>query len=395
LGLPATGTWTLTRYSPAVGTTGTGSSTTVSGIPTGTYNFSVANQAGCVSSLSLNVVIPAQPATPSAPTIGTVTQPTLAVPTGSAVLNGLPASGAWIITRLPDNVTTAGSGVTFTETGLEGGLYTFTVTNILGCTSLPSAEVTISTPGKPDVIITDPPAGCNPGKVDITAASVTEGSTTGLTFTYWTDEAATQAYATPAAASPGTYYIKGTTVSGYFDIKPVVVTTVDPPVPDAGPDQFLAAENSTTLAAVTEAGDTGTWSIVSGDGTITDITDPSSPVTNLADGPNVLKWVIIRGTCPADSDNVTIVVGDVKMPTMITPNGDNKNEYFVVLGIESLGKTELIVFDRRGAEVFRNSEYDNKWNGVDYNENPLANDTYFYLLKAPKRTLSGYIVIRR
>ena len=32
--------------------------------------------------------------------------------------------------------------------------------------------------------------------------------------------------------------------------------------------------------------------------------------------------------------------------------------------------------------VFKNSDYDNKWNGVDYNENPLPSDTYFYVLKA-------------
>ena len=102
-------------------------------------------------------------------------------------LSGLPTPGSWVITRLPDEVTTAGSGASFTLTGLPGGVYTFTVTNAAGCTSLPSDEVTISTPGKPDLIITDPPAACSPGKVDLTAPSVTEGSTTGLVFTYWLD----------------------------------------------------------------------------------------------------------------------------------------------------------------------------------------------------------------
>ena len=71
-----------------------------------------------------------------------------------------------------------------------------------------------------------------------------------------------------------------------------------------------------------------------------------------------------------------------------------KMNIFVILGLESLGKTELVIFDRRGAEVFKNSEYDNKWNGVDYNENPLPNDTYFYQIKFPGRkiALRGYIV---
>jgi gliding motility-associated-like protein len=397
-GLPPTGKWTLTRYSPAVADTGRGSSTTLSKIPTGTYNYTVMNEAGCTSGASANVFIKSAPATPAAPIIlpGAITQPTLAVPTGSVQLSGLPSSGAWIITRLPDMVTTSGTGGTYKITGLEGGLYNFTVTNVVGCTSLPSTDVIISTPGKPDLVINDPPAVCAPDKVDLTADTVTVGSTTGLTFTYWTDIEGTHAYATPAAADAGTYYIKGTTVQGFFDIKPVIATVNQKPVANAGPDQRLSADFSTTLEAVLGEGESGLWSVVSGKGVFVDNTDPTTVVNDLASGNNVLKWRVTIGVCPADSDNVTIEVGDVTIPTLITPNGDTKNEYFVILGLESLGKSELTIFDRRGAEVFKNSNYDNKWNGVDYNDNPLPNDTYFYLLTSAKgRTFKGYIVIRR
>jgi len=40
---------------------------------------------------------------------------------------------------------------------------------------------------------------------------------------------------------------------------------------------------------------------------------------------------------------------------LITPNGDLINDYFEIRGIESLGKTELAIFDRRGELVFKNS----------------------------------------
>ena len=136
MGLPATGTWTLTRYPGTITTPGTGTSTNVAGIATGTYNFTITSEAGCVSVPSANVIIPVQPPTPAAPVVGTITQPTLAVPTGSVRLSGLPFNREHgSLTRLPDELTTAGSGSSFTVAGLPGGLFNFTVTNSYGCVS--------------------------------------------------------------------------------------------------------------------------------------------------------------------------------------------------------------------------------------------------------------------
>ncbi len=58
---------------------------------------------------------------PSEPQIGTVTQPTCSVSTGSVILNGLPSSGSWTITRLPGGVITTGSGTITTISGLAAG----------------------------------------------------------------------------------------------------------------------------------------------------------------------------------------------------------------------------------------------------------------------------------
>ena len=96
------------------------------------------------------------------------------------------------------------------------------------------------------------------------------------------------------------------------------------------------------------------------------------------------------------SDNVVVTVNDLVIPTLITPNGDNRNDYFVIRGLESLGRTELQIFDRRGLKVYENDDYDNTFEGLDYNGNPVQDDTYFYTLRSANGTsMSGYLVIRK
>ncbi|MDZ4795056.1 MAG: RICIN domain-containing protein, partial [Bacteroidota bacterium] len=144
-GLPASGTWTITRSPGAVATTGSGTSTTISGLAPGTYTFTVAIL-GCTSSASASVLVNAVPAAPTAPVVGIITQPTCTLPTGSVVLSGLPASGSWTITRSPGAVITTGTGTSTTISGLAAGTYTFTVRNAAGCTSASSANVVVIQP---------------------------------------------------------------------------------------------------------------------------------------------------------------------------------------------------------------------------------------------------------
>jgi gliding motility-associated-like protein len=81
----------------------------------------------------------------------------------------------------------------------------------------------------PIVAITNPVAVCAPGTVDLTATAITAGSTSSLTYTYFTNPAATTSLSNANTISTtGSYYIKGTdTATKCFKIG-TVVTTINP-----------------------------------------------------------------------------------------------------------------------------------------------------------------------
>lgn len=82
---------------------------------------------------------------PTAPTIGTITQPTCATPTATVALSGLPTTGTWTITANPGGATLSGTGSTCSFTGLLANTsYAFIVTNAAGCMSLASANAVVN-----------------------------------------------------------------------------------------------------------------------------------------------------------------------------------------------------------------------------------------------------------
>ena len=110
------------------------------------------------------------------------------------------------------------------------------------------------------------------------------------------------------------------------------------PVANAGPDQFLYFQYSTTMAAVLGVNESGVWSVIPAKEYLLMYHDPTSVVNDLDSGENIISWIVTNGVCPADTDKVIINVEDLKIPTLITPNGDTKNEYFVIMGLQSLEK---------------------------------------------------------
>jgi gliding motility-associated-like protein len=110
----------------------------------------------------------------------------------------------------------------------------------------------------------------------------------------------------------------------------------------------------------------------------------------------MLLWTVSNGVCPAVSDTIMISVSDMVIPTLITPNMDGINDNFVIKRSDEQSRMELLIFDRRGVQVYKSLNYDNSWNGVDINKKPLQDDTYFFVLKIEHGiSATGFIVVRR
>ena len=93
---------------------------------------------------------------------------------------------------------------------------------------------------------------------------------------------------------------------------------------------------------------------------------------------------------------VIIEVKGFVIPNIITPNDDNVNDAFFIIGANSFDKIELQVRDRFGIEIFSSTDYKNDWIPTE----DIADGTYYYVLKFHKKShkpavRKGHILIVR
>jgi gliding motility-associated-like protein len=171
--------------------------------------------------------------------------------------------------------------------------------------------------GLPVIQVNNPAPVCAPATVDITQAGVTAGSTPGLTYTYFTDAAGTNALANPSAVSAsGTYYIKGTSAGGCFAVKPVVVAIN--PQPLAAISYAGSPFCGGTAGAVTQTGQTGgTYNSTTGL-SINPVTGEINPAASTP-GTYVVTYTFSNGTC-SNTAATTVVVGVLPVASISYPN---------------------------------------------------------------------------
>jgi gliding motility-associated-like protein len=356
----------------------------------GTYTFSwTVTNGTCSNSANVNVVFMQELSAnggPGGSTCGKVFKLNAMVPA-----NGI---GTWSKSTGP------GTAVFTTDTHLAGatvtvdqfGNYAFAWTVVTGtCSS--SDIIRVIFHDNPPLSAGRDTAVCKGGSVQLKAVGV--GSVSWTPVQLLSNPVIINPIATPDTTTK--FVVHLVDQFGCKNSDSVMVEVRDKIIADAGPDQELNDVNSTQLdAKLAHSYEKGIWSIVSGTGHFADSTNATTVISGLSLGINKLLWTVTNGYCAPASDSANIIIKNLVIPTLITPNMDGRNDYFIIGGITNEANTELIIFDRRGVQVYKNYNYDNSWNGVDYNNNQLPDDTYFYILKfANGKSYKGYIVIRR
>jgi gliding motility-associated-like protein/uncharacterized repeat protein (TIGR01451 family) len=134
----------------------------------------------------------------------------------------------------------------------------------------------------------------------------------------------------------------------------------------------------------------------------------------LANGHFAELVITVKSLQPGKISNTAVVSGDeidpnlsnnkstdirdiagIRIPNVFTPNGDGKNETFIIENLQQFEHNEVTIINRWGSTVYESKNYLNDWTAEG-----LGDGTYYYVVKVKNGTSSwleykGYITVMR
>lgn len=112
-------------------------------------------------------------------------------------------------------------------------------------------------------------------------------------------------------------------------------------------------------------------------------TNPS--LTNISNGAYIITGTDSLGCSQSDTIDVICTIPSIVITQLITPNGDGKNDTWIIQGINNFTNAVVSVFNKWGNEVYRSAPYNNDWDGKSNSSISLGNDylpagTYYYVV---------------
>jgi len=309
----------------------------------------------------------------------------------------------------------------------DAGTYSCRITN--GCGSVISNDAIITVLTTPTAPGATGATGCEGASVTLTATGGTNGQ-----YRWYVLEEDVDSYGNPIF---DIQLISGQTNSTYTT--PTLTETTDFLVAitngtcESNPTPVEATINNcngtppviTTQALVTQSGQSITLDLVplititngSLDLTSLQIIEPPASGANATINSNGVLTIDYSGIDFNGLESITIGACDtnglcaeqmftinvnegIEIYNAVSPNNDNKNEFFEIANIESLEpENSVTIYNRWGSKVFEVENYSevNAFRGLNQNGNELPSGTYFYKIffKSTGETKNGFLVVKR
>ena len=287
--------------------------------------------------------------------------------------NTPPVTGTWS----PSVVNTSVAGTS---------TYTF-IPNAGQCASSQTMDIVINS--IPLIVITDPAAVCFPEIIDLTASSVSVGSSNADLLTYWSSLAPLTALSSPTQVSiSGTYYVQGMSLAGCTSVSPINVLINSKPIASFTPSPSIVPSyftESTMLNSSINAVDY-IWEF--GDETAGSIeVSPLHQFPYDVYGDFTVKLTAISQFGCVDIAYETVTIKEelvYYVPNSFTPDDDEVNDIFLPVFTSGYDPYDysLLIFNRWGQIVFESHDAKVGWNGkMGVDGNIVQNGTYTWKIE--------------
>jgi gliding motility-associated-like protein len=120
-------------------------------------------------------------------------------------------------------------------------------------------------------------------------------------------------------------------------------------------------------------------------------------------GMDSIQYIICSSVCTQACDTAWLVINvmpeaTVIIPQVVTPNGDNFNDSWIITNLNIFPDNEVIIMNRWGDIVYQAKPYNNDWqgqsnSGIHLLGNNLSTGTYYYIVKlnANNEPIKGFL----
>lgn len=365
----------------------------ISELCAGSYNLLITDANGCQANESITLTEPDELLVNAQ-----IENATCDAADGSIVLTTTGGSGG-------NTYTWSNGATTANISNLTGGSYTVEVSDINGCTTEMTFEVTgvnavqLSLSGQNLLCFND-----STGEI----ASSISNATAPVSYLWEGPDGFTSTDPIIMDLVAGDYTLTITDANNCTGTAQMSITQpdslyLDPlfsPFPVSGVDDNISSpggNDGSILQIVVNGGSGNISTIWSGpDGFLV---ENAFALNELIAGTYTVLVTDINGCTATQSITLTEPL-DLELPNGISPNGDGINDGLIINGLEVYPNNQVIIFNRWGNIVFEQNNYSNQnpWFGENMKGGLLPDGTYFVILKVTgdePRELNAYLELRR